>query len=666
MKYKVGDTVIVLTHRLGKCSKPGCKFFNPAMWRAIGKRGRISRVYGEDYRIQFMGLPTCTYSWSDCMVSKSSKVKKMPSVPITLGSDPELAIVRTDGNYISANDIIHNGTHLQFGTDGAGSPLEIRPKPVTDPQDAVNEIKRILELNKKKYPQIFANSLKAAHRSMPIGGHLHFGHLELQHNDELNTTLAQNLDFLLAVPCLFLENKALAVARRYHSSYGRLSDWRGQDWGMEYRTLASFVASRQLTRCIFYLSHAIADATIYHNWKAKSHKISREAFALCDTSHLKPLLPEIFEDQKNLPKYKEDRKYRRAIDLFRQMVKRGDPAFSTEIKAGWSVAFDIENYMKVPRIETLIEKVTRYLTTQEAQPQTLDTHFIEASGKDLFCPQIAFAVSLALNKTLGKVALKRLLPPRTIRIIGIRQENGNKILVNLPRLKEKKRKQVLATLWQVASSFKHTTKIEEIAFTRHIRHYTVGYGRRIREENLLMLEVMTFILSLFANPSLYKHTEGQGKNKKRLYTTTRKLNKALANLKPTKGKDLTQPILCIPGTRIQLPDIFDLRQSVRHIINRVETLPPEDKLKISQTVGTLYGRLLKKENTIPTRRELCYCRFAIDLNFPAYKLCTYHIVNSLKNIIARSFPVQKKQVFTYRTQADLAGFIRTRSTSQPI
>lgn len=95
---------------------------------------------------------------------------------LTIGADPELAIVSpVTGKYSSAQRLIaEGGTSSEFGLDGNPSTCELRPHYATNPLALAENIYKILEEAKTKYPQVFRMNLRASDAELSIGGHIHF------------------------------------------------------------------------------------------------------------------------------------------------------------------------------------------------------------------------------------------------------------------------------------------------------------------------------------------------------------------------------------------------------------------------------------------------------------------------------------------------------------
>ena len=571
---------------------------------------------------------------------------------ITIGSDPEFAFVSpTDkGRTLDACEVFSPKTEAtsidcEFGYDGHNATAEIRPKPQNNPKDAVKEIKALLERNKKLYPQAYKYNLMATNDRLSLGGHIHFGHpLLTQNNPEyvnLIKQITKNLDNLLAFPCIYLENKEDGKRRRQNFNYGHLSDWREQNWGFEYRTLSSFIASRELTNDIFYLGHAIADATINHNFKCKEVTTTEGfdyAFNAQSRDLLRPHLPAIFKQERALPKVKKEADYKKAVEDFIKLVEKEVPIFDTEIKKGWNIDFDISDFWKVDKIETLIEKIAKILitihtTTHREQFKETIIKFVAGSYKDVSCPEIAKNVNIALNNLLPEEVLKS-QAWKKIRVCGLKADKGNKIWLGYMYMRGKRKKQLLGMLWDIASNFQHTSKITEISsYKPEARANTIYFGRKIREENLLLPEAMTIVTILLLNKDLYKQTQKKGRKETKLYVTKNKVIQPFIKHIKKADKFIAKPprITSKKILNIDLPFIFDLDQNYDTINKAFRSIDEQDRKDLTEIMAVTAKRFRK----IFKNRKHCARKCEKTLNYgstPIVKFCGKCIATFIRQL----------------------------------
>lgn len=195
-----------------------------------------------------------------------SKGDKCPQAfPFTVGTDPEFGLVdgtSADG-YISESRLWSREREEICGIDGAGTVFELRPSPAYCAHVLVDNIAKAFwaqkEFWKSKRKKLVAAPMCGGHAA---GGHLHFG---VSHRD--STTfgrIIRNLDRIL-VGEMYKVYPREEWDRRARGNYGKLSDFREQPWGFEYRTLPTFMAERGLCVSVISLAGSIVEETINHH-----------------------------------------------------------------------------------------------------------------------------------------------------------------------------------------------------------------------------------------------------------------------------------------------------------------------------------------------------------------------------------------------------------------
>jgi len=200
----------------------------------------------------------------------------------TIGGDPEFVLKNTkDGVLVQAanyNFFNHVGEHHKIGRDGAAHPVEIRPQPTYINKldimlgDIDNIIKRIGVYCKKQDLTILCGAYPLG---ISIGGHIHFGGRDVLEKGTINSNdryrkrdnvekLVYMLDYYLTpVMHRFIDYKE--IAKRSGRGYGKIHAYRHQNWGIEYRTPYSFLASPLMTRGLYALACLVA----HHYYKVK-------------------------------------------------------------------------------------------------------------------------------------------------------------------------------------------------------------------------------------------------------------------------------------------------------------------------------------------------------------------------------------------------------------
>lgn len=153
---------------------------------------------------------------------------KIVKARFTVGADPEFELIRrSDGRVVPADQVIRGGTgaSVQIGCDGAGAPIEFRPKAAGHTDTAVANFRRLLKRFARRYPGYCLGYGGDRHA---IGGHVHIGIDGFVFSDEQMRDMTKLIDDFVGQYIL-----PLSGAARGH--YRELGAWRRQPWGMEYR-----------------------------------------------------------------------------------------------------------------------------------------------------------------------------------------------------------------------------------------------------------------------------------------------------------------------------------------------------------------------------------------------------------------------------------------------
>lgn len=229
---------------------------------------------------------------------------------ITIGTDPEFLLVDRSGSIRGASNydfFYSTSSSSEIGRDGAGTPVEIRPRPsnITEIDILCDNIKRLFrKVAKYCHPQrlkLYAGANYKGNR--PIGGHIHFGSPEMRrsrHREKLIHVLDTHWTPIINH---FLPSRHIAT--RVNSGYGKLGSWESKSYGFEYRTPWSFLMSPYLTRVGFSLASLLAyhykkipyDYDLFNDvWDYYKH--------LDDTKRLKNIYSQIKPKILNLMSYK--------------------------------------------------------------------------------------------------------------------------------------------------------------------------------------------------------------------------------------------------------------------------------------------------------------------------------------------------------------------------
>ena len=482
--------------------------------------------------------------------------------PITIGSDPELVLYSPFTNEaIGADEFISDDDHDKpFGCDGHSSTAELRPSPTTDPLKHAQNIKNLLLKYAKSedYKPVYDLSFYPSSVSDGIGGHIHFGHPLIswkenfqssqekynyyqmmvqeilnekltpeifQHSsyDMIHTiqrkveqnrqALSHNLDMLVAFPLMFTEIPEHAIRRK--SGYGHLSDFRGKDYGIEYRTTPCWMASEKLTQAVLSLAYATAYQTLEKDYKPEHNFTLIRGFSDNFTTHntdlLKPFLSNAESEIHKLALYP---KYREHINYLLYHAKRGTELLDNEIKLGWGIPFTLITQITLLTVKDLTEKVSQALAIPKSGRTNVQIHtqYVTAKSSDYMIPQIRDNINVCLNKIVEQSEQNK----QAVYIFGKKREYGDVVTVNYDYnlcITGAKRRQLSSLIKAVAKTFGYAPDInvqinsnyEGTSINSRVRQVAkIGIGRAIREQPNYLSEAMIFTILLFFNNTLYQ------------------------------------------------------------------------------------------------------------------------------------------------------------------
>ena len=232
-----------------------------------------------------------------------------------IGCDPEFRFRDRDASKLLIMNR-NRGLKERFGLDGHPSTAEIRPAPQIEPRVLTEEIHRLLQAGVKQFPQTQHEYWLSGScpDNEPIGGHIHYGVPMKDYYGDI-------LDRLLAIPILLLENPKQAAYRRQR--YGKLSDIRIQPYGIEYRTLPSWLVSKGVTLATLSLAKLIMQSLLSSQSKkiiTETQKIPCDSvrFDICDKPFFLSHFDTIWKLIQSLPDYK---KYCTDLALIPWMIK---------------------------------------------------------------------------------------------------------------------------------------------------------------------------------------------------------------------------------------------------------------------------------------------------------------------------------------------------------
>ena len=192
------------------------------------------------------------------ITTKKKKSKKEKQVfTITIGGDPEFELVDNYEMVVRASEFVSEFEIEEnfggVGVDGSGDQVELRPSP-GKPETVVENVKKLLEKFNNAYGEYY--KLVTSSLKYPCGGHIHIGVEPLPHTTYYEK-LSLILDEFIGRKTLELNGPARKPGNEY--GYGRISDFRQQPYGMEYRTPPSAIwKNPKLTEITLKLTYNLA------------------------------------------------------------------------------------------------------------------------------------------------------------------------------------------------------------------------------------------------------------------------------------------------------------------------------------------------------------------------------------------------------------------------
>ncbi|CCQ98523.1 conserved hypothetical protein [[Clostridium] ultunense Esp] len=239
---------------------------------------------------------------------------------IFLGADPEFILQDASGRFLLASrffpqrgDVGCDRIWLRGDRTKRRLPIaELRPIPSPDPKELAKSIVKLLRKAARKVsdPRIRFLAGATPLKGYPIGGHIHFSPLPVNH------FLVRALDNYLALPLFLLEDPEGFVRR---PRYGFLGDVRTKPHGgFEYRTLPSWLISPRIAKGVLILSKLIA----LHYDRLRQTPLTlpsvQEAFYGGKQEELQEMVLSLWEDLERIPAYSE---YEGELERFKEKLR---------------------------------------------------------------------------------------------------------------------------------------------------------------------------------------------------------------------------------------------------------------------------------------------------------------------------------------------------------
>jgi len=216
--------------------------------------GEIVKIDSKTVEVRFFDTYQNSYWVNDLKYIDKKTYKKPDFIAPTIGADPELELFDEFG-IVNASNIVTSRTDCAVGTDGNSQIAELRPTCDRDAIKLTDNIGKLIKKLKFKCDEKFGKEnyiVRSGNgKRQPIGGHIHFGIMT-----KSRASLVNACDLVSIALSTIYNEKFFKI--RVGGSYGKLSDVRDQPWGVEYRTLPSFLINKSLTESIFCTYHCLA------------------------------------------------------------------------------------------------------------------------------------------------------------------------------------------------------------------------------------------------------------------------------------------------------------------------------------------------------------------------------------------------------------------------
>jgi hypothetical protein len=290
--------------------------------------GRISE-YDLDMKLKVINTPS------------SKPNGKIIFPKFTIGCDPEV-VIRGKTGALNAAAFTEDFGYKEYacgncGVDGNANILEFRPKEAQTPYQVVKNLQSLFVKACNNNPTLYKTAWMAgAYKAeYSIGGHIHFG-------VPLKPYMGRMLDCYLAAFAVRMEDTVESEKRKY-KGYGRMNDIRHQEWGFEYRTLASWIYSPTVALATLSVAkHVVNQFRIKNNTIFEHNKLRK---CLNDSkldvafNHLGPIaLEEHFEEQwPELMSWPMEPSLKKGIDIFEILIRQGFKFDDRDIKKNWGI-----------------------------------------------------------------------------------------------------------------------------------------------------------------------------------------------------------------------------------------------------------------------------------------------------------------------------------------
>ena len=219
-------------------------------------------------------------------------------IELSLGADPELALVGRAGRAVRADRYLQGGVAGRIGVDGNGVPAEIRPGVSDSPIGLAAKCRHALVDMKAELANVLTREVTKVQagsyvrNAVALGGHVHIGGAIVDHRESFLAWAD-----LLAYKWGQKVEDPKATASRMSCGYGRPGDLRHQPHGLEYRSLGSWLCHPQVAVASISLVKIAAvlalqeHPPVSQDWPIQVHAL-REHDAIRRAAHFGPSIPD--------------------------------------------------------------------------------------------------------------------------------------------------------------------------------------------------------------------------------------------------------------------------------------------------------------------------------------------------------------------------------------
>lgn len=273
-------------HKRVRMSKRARLYYGPSDWTSIYIRVhgvaaeaklRLGQAANED--IKKIGAPQAkrvgfvtTKTYEELMGTRENTANREiwvseSAAKITLGADPEFALVQENGTAVYGDNVFTVNKWGQLGSDGPCA--ELRPNPSDTIEGIVANIETLLRNNSaaiRNYKWIGGATYrnKEMTRRYSIGGHIHFGLPNIPGagqapNHILQRRIVRILDEMVALPLVRIDTP-LPEERRGPLRYGRFEDIKTYDVKFEWRVPSGiWLVHKEIAAAVLGTSKAVVE-----------------------------------------------------------------------------------------------------------------------------------------------------------------------------------------------------------------------------------------------------------------------------------------------------------------------------------------------------------------------------------------------------------------------